>query len=262
MTQWVRIEEPHDLSAFLRDLTPPPATLAKAEARGVRDATGPFTPFAGLVTGGDGVEDGVWRHPDGTLTVAATIPMPGVTSAMWDWWFGWHGLTNERYRLWHPLAHVASAVREDRRDAAPGKASYIGNASAVDEYIGEEMTKLIIAFDHPAQYGIDEALLATKGTAICGKSWLRGTGLQVGQLCHYVEDGPDGAVMHSRFHLGDVTCEWPIVGGLVTALLGLPAVRRKLQADEFGVALLRHCFEEMNHLAGFLPELYALFGDE
>ena len=66
------------------------------------------------------------------------------------------------------------------------------------------MTKLIIAFGPPADFGLDEALLATKGTAICAKSWLRGTGLQVGQLCHYVEDGAEGAVMHSRFHLEDL----------------------------------------------------------
>jgi hypothetical protein len=26
--------------------------------------------------------------------------------------------------------------------------------------------------------------------------------------------------------------------------------------------LLVHCAQEMNHLAGFLPELYELFGDE
>ncbi len=262
MSKWLRIPEVHDLGAFQLPLREPPEALAAAEARGVRQAEGGFVPYAGLLSGGDGVEDGVWRHPDGTLTVACTIPMPGVTARMWDWWFGWHGLTSERYRLWHPQAHKTSAMAEDRRHLPAGKPRYVGNVSAVDEYIGTEMTRLAIAFLPPSEYRLDEALLAQKGTAICGKSWLRGTGLQVGQLCHYVEDGPAGAVMHSRFHLGDVTCEWPLAGPLVTALLGIPAVRRKLQGDDFGLALLRHCFEEMNHLAAILPDLHARFGED
>jgi hypothetical protein len=34
--------------------------------------------------------------------------MPKVTPAMWDWWFAWHGSEAQRYKLWHPRAHISS----------------------------------------------------------------------------------------------------------------------------------------------------------
>jgi hypothetical protein len=36
-----------------------------------------------------------------------------------------------------------------------------------------------------------------------------------------------------------------------------PAARRRAIPDQVGLDLLRHCAEEMNHLARFLPALYA-----
>jgi hypothetical protein len=32
--------------------------------------------------------------------------MPGARSAMWDWWFSWHGCDSLRSKLWHPRGHV------------------------------------------------------------------------------------------------------------------------------------------------------------
>ena len=32
--------------------------------------------------------------------------MPRVHPEMWDWWFAWHSVESDRYRLWHPEAHL------------------------------------------------------------------------------------------------------------------------------------------------------------
>lgn len=263
MARWIEIAEPHDLSPWQRPLRDPPAALADAEARGVQQASGPFVPYARMVDlGGDGVADGVWRHPDATLTVACTIPMPGVKAAMWDWWFGWHSLSSARYRLWHPKAHLRSQLARDMRHVPVGRPRYIGNVSAVDEYIGSELTRLAIAFVAPEAFGIDPVRVDALGTAICANVSLRQERIDNGQLVHLIEDTADGCVMHSRFHLGSLRSRIPLVGPLLTLAVNRPAARRRLLGDSLGLALLRHCFEEMHHLAAILPELHARFGEE
>jgi glyoxylase-like metal-dependent hydrolase (beta-lactamase superfamily II) len=36
--------------------------------------------------------------------------MPGVTGAMFEWWMGWHYMEAQRYKLWHPRAHIAKLM--------------------------------------------------------------------------------------------------------------------------------------------------------
>lgn len=263
MPRWIEIAEPHDLSPWQLPLREAPPRMAPALAKGVTLSDAPFVPFARMTDpGGDGVEDGVWRHPDGTMTVACTTPMPGVSARMWDWWFGWHSLSSTRYRLWHPTAHVKSQLAEDRRHLPIGRPRYLGNISAVDEYIGAQMTRLAIAFVPPAEFGLDERAVDTLGTAICANVSLRQERMQSSQLVHLVEDQVDGCVMRSRFHMGQLKSSLPLVGPLVTAMVNRPGPRRKLINDALGLALLQHCFEEMHHLAGILPDLYHRFGED
>ena len=212
--------------------------------------------------GGDGVKDGVWRHDNGTLTIACTISMPGVKASMWDWWFGWHSLSSVRYRLWHPEAHKRSRLAEDRRALPVGRPRYVGNVSAVDEWIGPRMSRLAIGFVRPAKIGLDEALVDAMGTAVCAEVSLRKQRICNGQLVHLLQDGAEGCTMHSRFHLGDLQSLLPVVGPFVTVALNRPSTRRRLLDDALGLALLRHCFEEMHHLAAILPGLHAEFGRE
>jgi hypothetical protein len=263
MARWIEIEEPHDLSPWRQALRPEPAALAPAEVKGVQATAEPFTPFAGLTApGGDGVADGVWRHPNGTMTVACTTPMPGVTAAMWDWWFGWHSLSSARYRLWHPEAHKRSRLAEDRRHLPLGRPRYVGNISAVDEYIGTQMTRLAIAFVPPGAFGMDERAVDRMGSAVCANVSLRVERMQSSRLVHLIENTADGCVMHSRFHLGELRSAVPLAGPLLTALLDRPTLRRRLAGDRVGLALLRHCFEEMHHLAGILADLHRHFGKD
>lgn len=261
MTNWIEIADEHDLSPWQLPLRSPPVALAVAEAQGVRQADGPFVCFARMTDqGGDAVPDGVWRHPDGTLTVACTTPMPGVGAEMWDWWFGWHSQSSARYRLWHPEAHKKSQIAEDRGHLPVGRARYVGNVSAVDEFIGTQMTRLAIAFVPPADFEMDEARVDAMGTAICAIVSMRDERITQGKLVHLLENTADGCVMHSRFHLGQFTSQMPVVGALLTWLVNRPAMRRRLVNDRIGLSLLRHCFEEMHHLAAILPELHHRFG--
>lgn len=263
MPNWIEIDEPHDLTSWQRSLRDPPPALGAAVAKGVREAADPFTPFGRLCeAGGDGVEDGVWRHPDGSLTVACTTPMPGVTADMWDWWFGWHSLSSARYRLWHPDAHRKSQIAHDMRHLPTGRPRYVGNVSAVDEYIGTQMTRLAIAFVAPSAFGMDQVKVDALGTAICANVSLRTERMQTGQLVHLIENSGDGCVMHSRFHLGHLRSAVPIVGPFLTFLLSRRSARIKLVNDQTGLALLRHCFEEMHHLAAILPDLHRTFGQD
>ncbi|HCF25001.1 MULTISPECIES: hypothetical protein [unclassified Novosphingobium] len=263
MTRWIEIAEPHDLSGYLRPLRVAPPPMIPALAHGVRSADGPFTPFARMTDpGGDKVEDGAWRHPDGTMTVACTTAMPGVTAEMWDWWFGWHSLSSARYRLWHPEAHRKSQLALDCRHLPIGRPRYVGNVSAVDEFIGPQMTRLAIAFVPPAEFGLDAAKVDAMGTAVCANVSLRRERMHSSQLVHLIENAADGCVMHSRFHLGELRSQVPLLGPLLTLLLNRPGPRRKLANDGIGLALLQHCYKEMHHLAAILPALHQRFGGE
>jgi rhamnogalacturonyl hydrolase YesR len=83
---------------------------------------------------------------------------------MIDWWFVCHQPRTERYQLWHPKAHIKSVVKEDRSAMAGQRAAYVGNESYVDEYIGQTLQKLIIAFREPSSMGLEPARFASSGT--------------------------------------------------------------------------------------------------
>jgi DAPG hydrolase PhiG domain len=260
MKRWFEIEEPHDLAAWEAPLRKAPQAMATALAKGVTFTAEPFVPFAQMAEPEmRHVEDGIWRHPDGSLTVACTTEMPGVNASMWDWWFGWHSLSSARYRLWHPLAHQRSQLAEDRRHLPPGRARYINNLSAVDEFIGSQMTRLAIGFVEPKTFGLDQDFVDKLGTAICATVALRIQKIEHGKLVHMVENTPEGCIMRSRFHLGQFRSRLRIVGPILTLVINRPRLRRRLISDEIGLALLRHCFEEMHHLAALLPSLHARF---
>ena len=257
------LAETLDLSAFRRPMAGVPARVEAAILRGVQ--TGPDVPFAGaaslLKTGGDGLADGVVRNSDGMLVVACLTELPGNTPSMWDWWFGWHGISSERYRLWHPEDHVWSGVSEDRRDVADLRERYVGLNSYVDERIASpEVLKLTISFRSPSSFGLDQAEVDRVGTAVCARVGFRGTPINTGRLIHLIRRTDHGSEMLSRFWLGDVEMDLPLVGTLFSPLLNTRQRRMRLLPDQTGLNLLRHCAMEMNHLASILPSLHQRFG--
>lgn len=262
MPRPICIEETLDLGAFRRPVKSIPERVERAIARGV--AEGPDLLFANaaklLELSGDGITDGVVRNSDGMLVVYCQTEMPGVTPEMWDWWFGWHGVSSERYKLWHPEDHVWSGISEDRRTTPSLRDRYVGVDSYVDERIASpEVLKLTISFRRPASFGLDETRVDKLGTAICARVGLRGTPLNTGRLIHLIRRTANGSEMVSRFWLGDIEAQIPLLGPLVAPLLNTRARRLKLLPNEGDLRLLRHCAKEMNHLAAILPELHAKF---
>ena len=262
MPRAISIAETLDLAAFRRPMQPVPARVEEAIARGV--AQGPDLPFANaaklLEPGADGITDAVIRNSDGMLVVCCLTDMPGNTPEMWDWWFGWHSVSSERYKLWHPEDHVWSGASEDRRTRPKLRDRYIGVDSYVDERIASpEVLKLTISFRRPSSFGLGETKVDKLGTAICARVGLRGSPLNTGRLIHLIRRTSTGAEMLSRFWLGDIEAQIPLIGAALTPLLNTRSRRLRLLPDQGGLNLLRHCAKEMNHLAAILPELHAKF---
>lgn len=211
-------------------------------------------------SGYSAVETGYGQLPNGELWVACLTDMPGVEPQMWDWWFGWHSKESARYKLWHPDAHAYADLRYDRADAAglTDQQKYRGNTSYVDEVIDGHLDQLAISFTDPRRFGVDPAKF--DGTAICGTVGTALVPVNVGMLCHQVRRTATGAEMRSRFYLNVAGTRSLDLSAIACAIKRGISLPRSVTFDlRFGAALLRHCGEEMNHLAQFLPELHAEF---
>ncbi|GGF17047.1 DAPG hydrolase family protein [Williamsia phyllosphaerae] len=205
------------------------------------------------------IETGYGRRPDGVLFVAVRTEMPRVTAAMWDWWFGWHSVCSARYKLWHPDAHEYASVRDDRTTAAiPDRQKYVGNTSYVDELVGPKLQQLGIDFRDPRRQGFT---IPSDQTIVFGRVGSSIAPIDLGWLAHQVRPVPGGAEMRSRFYLNMRGLHRPDLRQAARAM------RRGASVDptdlflglDVARDLLMHCGQEMNHLAGFLPELHREF---
>jgi hypothetical protein len=194
---------------------------------------------------------------------ACRTDMPGVTAAMWDWWFGWLGGDSSRYKLWCPDAHQFIAVGDDRIGdrSLTDRQRYVGNVSYADEYLGGILHRLTIRFVDPARLGFDESPDTTYIFARVGFSHLP---LLFGWLIHQIRPTNDGAEMRTRFFLNypqiiDVPARSLPSSALARSLTrrsarqfanaALPRIGRRLLPHNIGHDLLYHCASEMNHLA-------------
>ncbi|MBI1402776.1 MAG: hypothetical protein GC147_06155 [Porphyrobacter sp.] len=202
------------------------------------------------------VETGYARPADGSIRVFCFTTMPGVTPTMWDWWFGWHGCEAQRYKLWHPKAHIDARWADGRADE-----SYLGRTSLITEYLGPRVVKGAIGFVRPAVMGLDEARLVAQGeVAICARVGVPGTALKGGWLLHHLRPVDGGSEMRSRMWMGGANTaigENPgaLARGVARAIR--PVAGRMLPSP---ADLLVHNAQEMAHLAGFLPQLFEAFG--
>ena len=242
---------------FYQDIT----AVATPEAERALDTgaapAGSLPPVEGAVglaqLGYMALETGYTLETDGSARVAVLTPMPGVAPFMWDWWFGWHGSHDNRYKLWHPKAH-RSAVWQDRGQ----QWGYIGRVSQIEEYIGTALERANIRFVNPSELGFSKNQLADPAQTvfICARLGYTRLPLDFGWLIHQIRATPAGAEMRSRFWMGGPYIQirgnnW--VASQLSALLRRLYRVREAQARD----LLRHCSEEMQHLASFLPDLYA-----
>lgn len=83
------------------------------------------------------------------IHVNVLTDLPGITPAMWHWWFGWHGDDSNKYELWHPKAHHGAVWQ----DQIVGRQAYIGRVSLVDETISQKAEKIAIHFQKPSSIG-------------------------------------------------------------------------------------------------------------
>ena len=207
------------------------------------------------------LENGFCLCDDGEMRLALETDLPGVTPAMIDWWFGWHSDGPERYKLWHPLAHVHAFWRTSPKPGSTGRARYVGQTSVVDEFIGSELGRFAISFRDPAAEGFRHPSLNDgSATLVLARTGLGDYPFDVGYLAHHVLVTETGSRMRSRFWIGGslAAARRGGVAGNVAAALA----KKLLKPSEADArALLVHCAQEMQHLAGFLPDLYREFGD-
>ncbi|MEM7740431.1 MAG: hypothetical protein AAF225_06490 [Pseudomonadota bacterium] len=204
------------------------------------------------------VETGFTRASDVSIRMFCLTDMPGVSPQMWDWWFGWHGCEAQRYKLWHPKAHVSAQWADGRDDEA-----YIGRTSLITEFLGAEKKKASIRFVRPARLGLDEDRLDRQGeVAICARVGMQGSPVNAGWLLHQLRPTAGGCEMRSRMWLGGDNTSigenpGPLRRGLAKALRRPGSLMLPDPAE-----LLVHNAQEMAHLAGFLPRLYKAFGPQ
>ena len=198
------------------------------------------------------VETGFTRAPDTSIRVFCLTKMPHVTPQMWDWWFGWHGCEARRYKLWHPNAHVSAQWADGLNDER-----YIGRTSLITEYLGATLVKGAISFVAPSVMGFDEKKISRQGeVVICARVGKQGMPLNAGWLLHQIRPAAGGAEMRSRMWFGGDNVGFGNKPGIMS-VVARPVSRALLPNP---AELLVHNAQEMAHLAGFLPELYAEFG--
>jgi hypothetical protein len=208
-----------------------------------------------LAPGEQPLENGFGFARDGSLCVAIRTDLPDVSPEMVDWWFGWHGSEAQRYKLWHPRAHVHAAWGTPD-PGGTGRGGYVGRTSFVDEYVGSQLSHVTIRFLPPAELGFDDA----EATVVCARIGFAGSPLEPGTLVHHVRRVPGGSEMRSRFWLGGRNAAlvgFGPAGGLAVRLV----TRFVRPTADNGRDLLVHCAQEMAHLGSFLPALHAELHD-
>ena len=206
------------------------------------------------------LENGFVLTGDGGMRVSVLTVMPGVTPAMVDWWFGWHGDDPAKYKLWHPQAHVHVGWREPVPAGATGRARYVGQTSIVDEYIGSNLVRAAIQFVPPAMLGFTDRSLDDdrQATIICARIGLGDAPIDIGYLAHHVRAVAGGSEMRSRFWIGGKH----VAGRNALGVMAAAVAKRTMRSKESDArALLVHCAQEMPHLAKILPGLFGEFKD-
>lgn len=204
------------------------------------------------------VETGYSVADDGSIAVAVKTLVSNTNPQIWDWWFGWHGSENQRYKLWHPKAHVSARWEDGRSDNC-----YIGRNSIIKEFIGENELDAVIQFKSPLEFGFShESINQTQQSVyICAKLGHPKLPVDYGYLVHQVRSTTAGTEMRSRFWIGG-----KYVGARHDDFVNKAAVavlkKFKSLPANFGHDLLLHCAEEMSHLASILPALHEQYGSE
>lgn len=194
---------------------------------------------------------------DGVGYVAVRTEMPRVSAAMMSWWFDWHPRAAERYRAWHPLAHIDNRLE---RAGADRSSPHYGAIHHPVERIGRRVFHARIRFLRPSELGFgSDELPAPVALIVAGRAGDDRLRVEHTLMAHVFLHRDDGLVLRSHFWLGQQLRPYPPLGGLAP-LLDRPAVRRLALPGSAVRALAVHCAEEYANLAAILPELFARHG--
>ncbi len=198
------------------------------------------------------MEMGYERLPDGVLHVAVRTDLHGCTGDMFEWWFRFRPDT-QQYIWWHPVDHCFSQEIETRAD------THVGSIHEVEEkFCDLPAAKLSLQFRDATEFFDAAAYQAAHAAkrvtaAVCARVGAShepsrdADGAVVGgRALHIGRDTPWGCALRSHFFIGQ---DMPALG------LG-PAEMSQALPDEFGRALLMHCYNEFTFLSRFLPSLY------
>ena len=92
---------------------------------------------------------------------------------------------------------------------------------------------------------------------MCGIVRLQQANVTIGRLIHQIREVEGGSELRSRFWLGKP--EFPRIpkDGLLGRALSSDLLFDRIVTQDLGRDMVVHCGMEMNHLASFLPALYA-----
>jgi hypothetical protein len=243
------------------DMQPPQAQVREAVIHGAEASELGFSMAQAdqlLEPGYLPLETGVTTLADGRLFVAALTAMPEVHGRMFEWWMGWHYMEAQRYKLWHPRAHLANGSADMRGDDLDlsDREKYMTTHN-VTEYVGDRLERIRITFLPPETVFNNLDAMSEDVTALVyGRVDLQSAAVTIGHLVHQVRQVPGGAEMRSRFWLGKPQFIGVGPKTLRNRVMGSKWVQQKLAPATLGRDMLVHCGMEMNHLASFLPSLY------
>jgi DAPG hydrolase PhiG domain len=130
----------------------------------------------------------------------------------------------------------------------------------ISEYIGSSLLNGAIQFVAPDEMGCPPD--SDDAVAICARLGAGDAPVDVGWFIHHIRSTQGGAEMRSRFRMGGPHIAVRKAPAVASKALRPIASRMLGDPVASGHNLLVHCAREMNHLAGFLPELYDAFGNE
>jgi phloretin hydrolase len=254
-----------DLEPYLsRPLSPPDPAVLDAIAQGPADPAR-VLPLASIDRLLDpaplAVETGWCFRPDRVGYVAVRTAMPGVSAEMVDWWFDWHARDPDRYRAWHPGAHLGNSIEFP---AASGAKAHWGAVHHPVEDVGTGVVHARIAFQPPSAIGFSTDALddPAVATIVCGYVGDDRRRVRHSAMAHVFLTAADGVVLRSHFWLGAALRPY------LPAPLAAPAsraldnrlVRRLTLPGDLPRALATHCAEEYANLGALLPELFGRVG--
>jgi hypothetical protein len=193
------------------------------------------------------------RLPSGALHVAVRTDMHGCTGEMFEWWFRFRPDT-QQHIWWHPSEHACRAWKDGCDD------TQLAEVHTVEElFTGMPAAKLAIQFREPSEFFDRRAYALARASghvsaAACGRvGFIHQPELSVdgavvgGRLLHVGRDTRSGMVLRSHFYLGQDLPDAGLSPEEIAAIF----------PEDFGHALLLHCYNEFTFLSRLLPSLFS-----